>query len=193
MNGDAWSDAVLAAVCFFLVIRYGRVLPGLAIAVGLIGLAATFGILRFSGWDTFLGPHRFTSLFAACTAFPLLALVLRWPDAPSAVRATAAVRFALIVGGVGIALSISGISLWSLLLPGASAILITWTMIQRRNSLGLAGAAALLAGFAAAAAGKAADGYLGVFNHTQFLHYCLAVALFCLVHAAQHALSQKLS
>lgn len=193
MNGDAWSDAVLAAVCFFLVIRYGRVLPGLAIAVGLIGVAATFGILRFSGWDTFLGPHRFTSLFAACTAFPLLALVLRWPEAPSAVRTTAAVRFALIVGGVGIALSISGISLWSLLLSGASAILITWTMIQRRNSLGLAGAAALLAGFAVAAAGKAADGYLGVFNHTQFLHYCLAVALFCLVHAAQHALSQKLS
>ena len=186
MNADALSDAILAAVCIYIAVRYGRELPGLALAVGLIALAAMVGVARFSGWDNFLGPHRFTSLLAACAAFPLLALVLRWLDAPSATRLTAAGRFALIVGGVGVAATTLGMTLWGMVLPGASAVLITWTMLQRRKWSGLAGAAALLAGFGVAAMGQAADNYLGVFNNIQFLHYSLAVALLLLANSTRH-------
>ena len=177
MNADALSDLVLLLVCGTIVWFHRRERPALAVAAGLIGLAACLGVFRYSGWAEMLGPHRFASLLAACAAFPLLAAGLRWPDAPLATRATAVGRFVLIVGGVGIALTLSNVALWRDVVPGVSALVIAWTVVQQRNAWGMAGTLALLASFAVAATGKADSNYLGLFNNVQLMHYSLALAL----------------
>ena len=177
MNADALSDLVLLLVCAAILWFHLRQRPAVAVAAGLIGLAACLGVLRYSGWAEMLGPHRFASLLAACAAFPLLAAGLRWPDAPLATRATAVGRFVLIVGGVGIALTLSNVALWRDVVPGVSALVIAWTVVQQRNAWGMAGTLALLASFAVAATGKADSNYLGLFNTVQLMHYTLALAL----------------
>ena len=177
MNPDALSDLVLLLVCAAILWFHLRQRPAVAVAAGLIGLAASLGVLRYSGWAEMLGPHRFASLLAACAAFPLLAAGLRWPDAPLATRATAVGRFVLIVGGVGIALTLSNVALWRDVVPGVSALVIAWTVVQQRNAWGMAGTLALLASFAVAATGKADSNYLGLFNTVQLMHYTLALAL----------------
>lgn len=103
MNADAFSDLVLALICALVFFRRIRDMPGLAIPALLVGVAACFGVLRFSGVAVALGPHRYASLFAACAAFPLLAYALRFPDDPIARRLTAASRFAFLLGGTGVA------------------------------------------------------------------------------------------
>ncbi|MBC7918831.1 MAG: hypothetical protein H7Y28_13570 [Rhodoferax sp.] len=177
MNADALSDLVLLLVCGAVVWFHLRQRPALAIAAGLIGLAAALGVLRYSGWAEMLGPHRFASLLAACAAFPLLAATLRWPDAPLAKRASAAGRFVLVVGGLGIALTLSGVSLWRDVVPGVSALVIVWTVVQQRSTTGIVGALLLVGSFVVAATGKPDTQYLGLFNSTQALHYLLAAGL----------------
>ena len=177
MNADALSDLVLLLVCGTIVWFHRRERPALAVAAGLIGLAACLGVFRYSGWAEMLGPHRFASLLAACAAFPLLAAGLRWPEAPLATRATAVGRFVLIVGGGGIALTLSNVALWRDVVPGVCALVIAWTAVQQRNTWGLAGTLALLGSFVVAATGKADSNYLGLFNTVQLMHYTLALAL----------------
>lgn len=177
MNLDALSDLVLLVVCGAVVWFHLRLRPALAVAVGLIGLAAGLGVLRFSGWTEMLGPHRFASLLAACAAFPLLAAALRWPDAPLATRASAAGRFVLVLGGVGIALTLTGVSMWRDVVPGVSALVIVWTVVQQRSPTGIVGALLLVGSFVVAATGKPDTQYLGLFNTTQALHYLLAAGV----------------
>lgn len=177
MNPDALSDLVLLLVCAAVLWFHLRQRPAVAVAAGLIGLAACLGVLRYSGWAEMLGPHRFTSLLAACAAFPLLASGLRWPDAPLATRGAAVGRFVLVVGGVGIVLTLAGLALWSQVVPGVCALVIAWTAVQQRNTWGMAGTLALLGSFVVAATGKADSNYLGLFNNVQLMHYSLALAL----------------
>lgn len=177
MNADALSDLVLLLVCAAILRFHLRPRPALAVAAGLIGLAASLGVLRYSGWVEMLGPHRFASLLAACAAFPLMAAGLRWPDAPLAKRATAVGRFVLVVGGVGIALTLTGVAMWRDVVPGVSALVIAWTVVQQRNTWGMAGTLALLCSFVVAATGKPESNYLGWFNTVQLMHYTLAIAL----------------
>ena len=177
MNPDALSDLVLLLVCAAILWFHLRQRPAVAVAAGLIGLAACLGVLRSSGWAEMLGPHRFTSLLAACAAFPLLASGLRWPDAPLATRGAAVGRFVLVVGGVGIVLTLAGLVLWSQVVPGVCALVIAWTAVQQRNTWGMAGTLALLGSFVVAATGKADSNYLGLFNNVQLMHYSLALAL----------------
>ena len=177
MNADALSDLVLLLVCGTIVWFHRRERPALAVAAGLIGLAAGLGVLRYSGWAEMLGPHRFASLLAACAAFPLLAAGLRWPDAPLATRATAVGRFILVVGGWGIVLTLAGVTLWRDLVPGLSVLVIAWTVVQQRNLWGMAGTLALVGSFVVAATGKADSNYLGLFNTVQLMHYTLAWGL----------------
>lgn len=184
MNLDALSDLVLLLVCAAIVWFHLRQRPALAVAAGLIGLAACLGVLRYSGWTEMLGPHRFASLLAACAAFPLLAAGLRWPDAPLATRATAVGRFVLVVGGVGVALTLAGVPLWRDLVPALSVLVIAWTVVQQRNLWGMAGTLALVGSFVVAATGKADSNYLGLFNNVQLMHYTLALGLALLLVGA---------
>lgn len=193
MNLDALSDLGLLLVCGTILWFQLRQRPALAVAAGLIGLAAILGVLRYSGWTEMLGPHRFASLLAACAAFPLLASGLRWPDAPLATRATAVGRFVLVVGGVGVALTLAGVALWSQVVPGVSALVIVWTVVQQRNAWGMAGALVLVGSFVVAATGKADSSYLGVFNTVQLMHYTLALGLALLVLGAARPQARQLT
>ena len=154
MNPDALSDLVLLLVCATVAWRDLRTRPAIAVGAGLIGLAALLGVLRFSGVAMVYGPHRFFSLLAACVAFTLLAAGLRWPDAAIARRAAAVGRCVVVVGGVGVALTVMGVGLWSQIVPGLSALVIVWTALQQRRAL-----------------------YLDYFNSTQALHYLLAAGI----------------
>ena len=99
-------------------------------------------------------------------------------------------RFVLIVGGVGIALTLSGVTLWRDVVPGVSALVIAWTVVQQRNAWGMAGTLALLGSFVVAATGKADSNYLGLFNAVQLMHYALALALALLAVGATRAQPQ---
>ena len=181
MNADALSDLVLLLVCASMARRSKHARPAVASAAALIGAAASLGVLRYSGVPLVWGPHRFASLLAACAAFPLLAAALRWPDAPLSTRYAAVGRFVVVWGGVGIALTVLGVGLWSQLVPGLSAVLIVWTVVQQRSLAGILGALLLVGSFVVAATGKPDTVYLNAFNSTQALHYLLAAGLLGLV------------
>lgn len=180
MNADALSDLVLLAACGVSAWWAGAGRAAWRGAMLLLGLAAAMGVLRYSGLAQALGPHRFFSLLAACVAFWLMAASLRWPQAPLARQATAVGRFVVLLGGLGIAASQVGAGWWAQVVPGLSALVLAWTMVQQRSVLGLLGSAALAASFGVAALVAADTLLLGVFNKTQALHYLLALAVLTL-------------
>jgi hypothetical protein len=189
MNADAFSDLVLVLICALVFSRRIRDMPGLAIPALLVGVAACFGVLRFSGVPVALGPHRYASLFAACAAFPLLAYALRFPDDPIARRLDAASRFAFLVGGIGVVAVVLGVGKWGDGAAALSALVILWTMLFARDSLRLFGALALIAGFVVTLA-FAPDAHFGFVTPIQGLHYllCLAFAALMLPRPSQRAL-----
>lgn len=186
MNADALSDLVLLLVCAAVARRDLRARPAVAVGAGLIGFAALLGVLRFSGVAVVYGPHRFFSLLAACAAFSLLAAGLRWPEAAIAKRPAAVGRFVVVLGGFGVALTVMGVSLWSQIVPGLSAIVIVWTALQQRSALAIVGALLLVGSFVVAATGKPGALYLNYFNSTQALHYLLAAGVALLALPKPH-------
>jgi hypothetical protein len=180
MNADALSDLVLMLACAGSAWFFGAGRPAWRGGMLFLGLAAACGVLRFSGVEWALGPHRFMSLLAACVAFLLMLAALRWPQAPLAQRSTAVGRFVVLVGGTGVAISQMGLPLWSQVVPAISALAIAWTLLQRRSALGVLGSVALIASFAVAALVGADAVVAAMFNKTQALHYLLAVAVIAL-------------
>lgn len=180
MNADALSDLVLLAACAASAWRVGSGRAAWRGAMLLLGMAAAMGVLRYSGLAQALGPHRFFSLLAACVAFWLMAVALRWPQAPLASQATAVGRFVVLLGGLGIAASQIGAGWWAQVVPGLSALVLVWTMVQQRSALGLLGSAALVVSFVVAALAAPDAQLLGLFNKTQALHYLLALAVLVL-------------
>lgn len=177
MNGDALSDLVLLLACAGSWWYVGAGRPAWRGAMLLLGLAAAFGVLRFSAVEWALGPHRFASLLAACAAFPLMLTALRWSRGPLALRPTAVGRFVVLAGGVGVALTQVVTPLWSQLVPGLSALAIAWTVWQHRSLGGMVFGTVLLASFAVAALMPADALVGGMFNRTQAFHCLLAVAV----------------
>ena len=176
MNPDALSDLVLLAACAASAWRVGSGRAAWRGAMLLLGMAAAMGVLRYSGLAQALGPHRFFSLLAACVAFWLMAVALRWPQAPLASQATAVGRFVVLLGGLGIAASQVGAGWWAQVVPGLSALVLVWTMVQLRSAMGLLGGIALVVSFVVAALATPDAQLLGLFNKTQALHYLLALA-----------------
>ena len=185
MNADALSDLVLLAACAASAWRVGSGRAAWRGAMLLLGMAAAMGVLRYSGLAQALGPHRFFSLLAACVAFWLMAVALRWPQAPLASQATAVGRFVVLLGGLGIAASQVGAGWWAQVVPGLSALVLVWTMVQQRSALGLLGSAALVVSFVVAALATPDAQLLGLFNKTQALHYLLALAVLVLGQCGQ--------
>ena len=191
MNLDALSDLALALVCALVFERRIRDVPGLAIPALLVGVAASFGVLRFSGVTLALGPHKFTSLFAACAAFPLLAYALRFPDDAIARRLAAAGSVAFLLGGAGVAATVLGVDKWSDAAAALSALVILWTMLLRRDALRLFGAIALIAGFVVVLTVAPDARYFGFLTQVQGLHYllCLAFAALTLAPRERNAVA----
>lgn len=182
MNGDALSDLLLAVVGFFFAWRLFAPRPGLAIGMGLIGLAAGFGVLRFSGFEEMLGPHRFTSLLAGCAGLPLIAASIRWTKDSLATRVNAAAYFAVIIGALGLVLvAVVKLSGWAQLVPVLCALLLLLTALQRRNLTATLGSVLLIGGFAVSAARDS----IGPLNSIQLLHMLMAVGLSLLAHNAR--------
>lgn len=173
MTPAAASDLLLALVCGLVIWRRRGDRPGIAVAAGLIGLAALLGSVRLSGVDALLGVHRFAALLSAAAGFPLLAFALRWPDDPMAARWSGAGRFALIVGGLGVAITLTLLPAWSQGLTLVATLLILWTMAAARQPAGIAGALALLAGMVATLPGVLPPGT----DTTTLLHLGLALGL----------------
>ena len=174
MTGDALSDLLLAFVTLPFAWRLLPRRPGTAGAMLLIGLAALFGVLRYSGLDTALGPHRFFSLVAASGGLPLLAISLRWPDGEVASRGAAAGRFGVLVAGIGVLLvGVAGLAWWSDLVAALSALLIVWAAVPERRIVPLLAGWLLVLGFMASATGKA----FAPFSAVQELHILMAMSL----------------
>ena len=89
-------------------------------------------------------------------------------------------RFVVLLGGLGIAASQVGAAWWAQVVPGLSALVLAWTMVQQRFALGLLGSVALVASFVVAALAAPDVQLLGMFNRTQALHYLLALAVLLL-------------
>lgn len=172
MNGGAASDLLLALVCAAIVWRQRRERPGVALAAGLIGLAAMIGTLRLSGMESLVGPHRFFSMLAATAGFPLLGFALRYPDDPVAARATGAWRFAVLAGGLGVGLTVSGLTAWGPALSLLAVLVILVTMAAARQLWRLLGALLMLAGMLMTLAGERAP-----IETTVALHLGLALGL----------------
>lgn len=177
---NALSDALLVVVCGLLIHRHRSRWPGAVVALGLIALAASLGVLRFSGVDALVGPHKFASLLSACAALPLLAYALRWPDDPIIGHWAGAGSFVLIVGGLGVAAVSLGLKLAGVVLPALAGLALLWTALQAREPGRLGrtlGAVLLLASFAVAAPGALETPVIGIVNRLQLLHLLMAAAL----------------
>ena len=177
MNADALSDLVLLMACGTSAWMVGIRRAAWRGAMIVLGVAAACGVLRYSGMEWALGPHRFASQLAACVAFLLMLSALRWPEAPLAIRPTAVGRFVVLVGGVGVAISQVVTPLWAQLVPGLSALAIAWTAWQARSALAALASLLLIASFATAALMPAPAQLAGMLNRTQTFHYLLALAV----------------
>ncbi len=178
MNGDALSDLLLAVVALSLAWRQASYKPGprpgIALAMALIGVAAACGVLRYAGYAPALGPHRFFSLLAASAGLPLLAASIVWPEAALARRAAAAVRFVILIGGIGVLMvAVLNLALWSDAAAALSAGLLLANALQRRSGLAIVASLALMTGFVISASGLV----VGPFNALQGLHILLVLSL----------------
>jgi hypothetical protein len=184
MNGDALSDLLLAVACAVLA---ARARPGMRLSIGLVGVAAFCGVLRYSGVAAALGPHGFFSLLAACAGLPLLGASLAWPDSDIAARYAGAARFLLFASGLALLLTVRAPFLaWPQVAPGAAVLLMLGAALRDRAPLVLAGAALLASTFALFALHVQ---LLPHFNGIQQLHVLMAAALTGCTYA--HQLHQK--
>ncbi len=154
MNGAGASDLVLALVCAGVIASQRQARPGVALAAGLVGLAAALGVLRFSGVEMMTGPNKFASLLSAVAAFPLLAFCVRYPASRPALHFGAAVRPVLILVAVGVGVTMAGAAQWGAALSLLSVLVLLATLALRRNLLGSIGALVLLGGMLATLAGR---------------------------------------
>lgn len=174
MNGDAASDALLAGVSLWFAWRLGAARPGFALGLGLIGFAALLGTSSYLGIAAARGPHAFASIVAASAGLPLLAVSSRWPDGITATRMTAAARFALFAGGLGVLLvGILHVALWSQVVPAVAALVLLAAALRSGRWRAMAGAAILAASFALSVLGWS----LPPLNGIQQLHVLMSAAL----------------
>ncbi len=185
MNGAGASDLLLALVCAVVILTQRRARPGVALAAGLIGLAAAIGVLRFSGLVAMTGPNKFASLLSAVAAFPLLAFSLRYPASRVALHVGAAVRPLLVLVAAGVALNMAGVTAWGPALSLGSVLVMLATMAWRRQYVAALGALVLLGGMLATLAGRA--GAVTGFNPVVMLHLGLATGLALLVAGTARA------
>lgn len=196
MTLDSLSDLVLALVCAGLIMqirKYPKQCSSLGVVLFWIGLAAVFGVVRFSAWTAasgaVLGAHQFFSLFAAVGAFPLLALCLAYPQSPLAQRFIGGWWISFVAGGYGVAAVVLGFKLWGQIAPALSALAIITIVLFRYQAkqrlIGIIGTLFLLTGFGVNLGMKPDMLIMGLVGKTQLLHYTLAIALILLTHPAR--------
>lgn len=177
MNGNAASEVLLAGVALSMAWRLDRARPGIAIGVGLIGLAALLGALRYAGLGIARAPHDFASLAAASAGLPLLAASLQWPRTACAARPAGAAAFAVAATALGMVMvGVLPPRWWWQAVPAAAVLLMCAATLKRGNAAQVAAALLLAAAFVSNAAGWT----LAPLNGLQQLHVLMSMSLLLL-------------
>ena len=145
MNSLALTDGLLLVVTAYLTLQ--RHLPiGLRLACGVFGVAALLGVLRFSGIYPLPSWHQFASMLGAASAFPLLAVVVLWPDSLAARNTRFAWIVLCITAVIGvIVVGVGQKRIYSDALALLSLLAVCFTLIRARQWLGALGGLLMLA------------------------------------------------
>lgn len=175
--GYAVSDLVLVLACAFIAARTAKARPGVALACATIGIAAVFGVVRFSGVADVSGAHRFLSLIGGTAALPLLAASMAWPHSKAATTPRGAALMLLVASALGVAIVVgAGFALWGQAVPAASAIAMLVCLIRKRDPRKIGGATLLVVTFGLVAGNV----LIGPLEPLEILHYGMTVALLLL-------------
>lgn len=145
MNSLAITDGLLLIVTAYLALQ--RHLPiALRLACGVFGVAALLGVLRFSGVYPLPSWHQFASILGAASAFPLLAVVVLWPDSLAARNTRFAWIVLCITAVIGvIVVGVGQKRIYSDTLALLSLLAVCFTLIRARQWLGALGGLLMLA------------------------------------------------
>ena len=175
--GYAISDFVLALACAVIAVRAAKTRPGVALACAAIGVAAIFGVLRFSGTAGVEGAHRFLSMLGGAAALPLLAASLAWPESLAASTVRGAALTLLVAAAIGVAVTVgAGFVLWGQAVPALSAVAILIATLPKHAVRKSFGAVVLVLTFGLVAARQTLAG----FEPLEVLHYGMTTALLLL-------------
>lgn len=176
-TGYAISDLVLALACAVIAMRAAKAKPGVALACATIGVAAVFGVLRFSGAADVGGAHRFLSMLGGTAALPLLAASLTWTDSLAAKTVRGAALTLFVAGAIGVAVTVGAeFALWGQAVPALSAVAILAATIPKHLVRKSFGAVMLVLTFGLVAAKLTLAG----FEPLEILHYGMTAALLLL-------------
>jgi hypothetical protein len=145
MNSLAITDGLLLVVTVYLALQ--RHLPiALRLACGVFGAAALLGVLRFSGVYPLPSWHQFASMLGAASAFPLLAVVVLWPDSLAARNTRFAWIVLCITAVIGvIVVGVGQKRIYSDALALLSLLAVCITLVRTRQWLGALGGILMLA------------------------------------------------
>lgn len=175
--GYAISDLVLALACTVIAVRAARTRPGMALACAAIGVAAVFGVLRFSGAADVGGAHRFLSLLGGTAALPLLAASVAWTDSLAAKTVRGAALTLLVAGAIGVAVTVgAGFAPWGQAVPALSAVAILVATLPKHVTRKSLGAVVLVLTFGLVAGRLTLAGL----EPLEVLHYGMTAALLLL-------------
>lgn len=174
---DGLTDLALLAVASWIAWRRRADAPLLALAAGLSALSAAFGVAVWAGLAALNGPHEFLRLAAGAGVAPALAVALVWPGSAIAARRNGAVCFILVISGLGVAFSVTGLAFAPALAAALSAALLLSAAFHPVRPRQIAGALALMAGFAAIALPPGLHTLVGPLPASAAAGLCAATAL----------------
>jgi hypothetical protein len=115
------------------------------LACGVFGVAALLGVLRFSGIYPLPSWHQFASMLGAASAFPLLAVVVLWPDSLAARNTRFAWIVLCITAVIGVIIVGAGQKrIYSDALALLSLLAVCITLVRTRQWLGAVGGVLIL-------------------------------------------------
>ena len=144
MNSLAITDGLLLVVTVYLALQ--RHLPiAFRLACGVFGVAALLGVLRFSGIYPLPSWHQCASMLGAASAFPLLAVVVLWPDSLAARNTRFAWIVLCITAVIGVIIVGAGQKrIYSDALALLSLLAVCITLVRTRQWLGAVGGVLIL-------------------------------------------------
>lgn len=186
MNLQALFDGLLAVTAFYIAWGPARTAPALRLGCLLLGCAAVFGTLRFSGLLVLPQLHQYFSVLGAGVGLPLLSIAVTQPSSAIASQRRFAWIFAVIAAVVcTLLVYIVQFKLWTSLCAIAAALAILAHGVQRKQLLlASAGVLTLLTLLAFAAKVQAASLLPG-----DILHIGLSLALILMSRCASGAIA----
>ncbi len=147
VNSLVLTEAVLAIASIAVALRSLKISKALSMACILIGVAALFGLLRYSEILVLPELHQLMAVLSSCVALPLLSVVVIWPESSVSQSIRYMTIFSFIAAFLAVILvSINEIEIWRNVCAGISALLILIFGLMRKEWLNtLAGVFLLVA------------------------------------------------